>query len=143
RFYTLLIENIQQNTIVQPSEFQYNQLQQMYSSNLYCSCSSISMNYSTFITIQPSFHQVCSSGIVSDQLINYNFDNAFNPSIIYNINDYRFSGKYPFELLSIFCEQAQHTVNISLETFLQAQFASSQVISPDFFEFKIHSSIRN
>ncbi|CAF1332867.1 unnamed protein product, partial [Rotaria sordida] len=87
-FYLLLNEDLQQKTIHQPSKFQYKELEKIYSSNLYCPCSTVSMSYSTFITIEPYFHQVCSSDFISDAWINYikGNDNLIDYS---SIPDYR------------------------------------------------------
>ncbi|CAF5191520.1 unnamed protein product, partial [Rotaria sp. Silwood1] len=41
------------------------------------------------------------------------------------------------------CQHAQQTVKISIKTFLQTQFLSSQVISKNRFETKINSSIND
>ncbi|CAF0805382.1 unnamed protein product [Rotaria sordida] len=134
--------DLQQKTIHQPSEFQFNELEKIYSSNLYCPCSTVSMSYSTFITIEPYFHQACSSDITSDAWINYtkgeNQQNDYFPTF-----DYRNSGVFQFQLLSMLCQYAQQTVNISMKTFLQTQFLSSQVISQNRFETKVNSSIND
>ncbi|CAF4128482.1 unnamed protein product, partial [Rotaria sordida] len=141
-FYLLLNKDLQQKTIHQPSEFQFKELEKIYSSNLYCPCSTDSMSYSTFITIEPYFHQVCLSDITSDAWINYvkgdNIRNAY-----YSRLDYRNSGVYQFQLLSMLCQHAQQTVNISIKTFLQTQFLSSQVISQNRFETKVNSTIND
>ncbi|CAF1268170.1 unnamed protein product [Rotaria sordida] len=132
----------QQKTIHQPSEFQFKELEKIYSSNLYCPCSTDSMSYSTFITIEPYFHQVCLSDITSDAWINYvKGDNIRND--YYSRLDYRHSGVYQFQLLSMLCQHAQQTVNISIKTFLQTQFLSSQVISQNRFETKVNSTIND
>ncbi|CAF5049793.1 unnamed protein product, partial [Rotaria sp. Silwood1] len=139
-FYLLLNEDLQQTTIHQPLEFQYKQLEELYSSNLYCPCSTVSMSYSTFMTIEPYFHQVCSSGMITDAWINYTRStDGITP--LYAMFDYRVSAVFLFQLLSMFCQHAQQTVNISIRTFLQTQFLSSQVISNDRFETKVNSSI--
>ena len=140
--YLLLNKELQQKTIAQPSELQFQNLETIYSSNLYCPCSIISMNYSSFLTIKRSFHQVCSSDIVSDIWINYiKGDNMLND--YYPIFDLRNGGVSLFQLLAMLCEHAQQTVDISIKTFLQTQFLSSQVISQNRFEIKINSSVND
>ncbi|CAF4869060.1 unnamed protein product [Rotaria sp. Silwood1] len=141
-FYLLFNEDLQEKTIHQPSEFQYEKLEKTYSSNLYCPCSTVSMSYSTFITIESYFHQVCSSDLISDRWINYiKGDDVMNDYLA--IFDYQNSGVFHFQLLSLLCQHAQETVNISIKTFLQTQFLSSQVISQNRFEAKINSSIND
>ncbi|CAF1632663.1 unnamed protein product [Rotaria sp. Silwood1] len=141
-FYLLLKEDLQQKTIYQPSEFQFKELEKIYSSNLFCPCSTISMSYSTFVTIESYFHQVCSSDFMLDAWINYiKGDNMLND--YFPMFDYRNSGVLQFQLLSMLCQHAQQTVKISIKTFLQTQFLSSQVISKNRFETKINSSIND
>ncbi|CAF4327728.1 unnamed protein product [Rotaria sp. Silwood2] len=140
--YLLLNEDLQQKTIHQPSEFQYKELEKIYSLSLYCPCSTVSMNYSTFITIEPYFHQVCSSDLISDAWINYvKGDNVMNDYA--PIYDYLNSGVFYFQLLSLLCQHAQQTVNISIKAFVQTQFLSSQVIPQNRFETKVNSSIND
>ena len=141
--YVLLIEAIHQRTIVRPSLSQYEQLDRKYSSKVYCPCSLISMNYSTFIKVRLSFHQVCSSDIVSDQWIDY--VNRFGKDVYvsYYSNDYRLVGASQFQLLSVLCQHAQQTVNTSLETFFHSKLVTLQVISRERFEAKINSFIDN
>ena len=77
------------------------------------------MNYSTFITIESFYDPLCSSDLVSDQWINYNNDFLISTKSIYDSNDYRVSAGRQFQLLSMFCQQARQTVNVTLQTFLQ------------------------
>ncbi|CAF3460625.1 unnamed protein product, partial [Rotaria sp. Silwood2] len=129
-------------TIHQPSEFQYKELEKIYSSNLYCPCSTVSISYSAFITIEPYFHQVWPSDFISDAWINYiSGDEMMNDFL--SIFDYQNSGVFHFQLLSLLYQHSQQTVNISIKTFLQTQFLSSQVISQNRFEAKINSSIND
>ncbi|CAF1202986.1 unnamed protein product [Rotaria sordida] len=117
-FYLLLNEDLQQNTIRQPLEFQYKELEKTYSSNLYYPCSTVSMNHSTLIMIEPYFHQICSSDLISDAWMdNINGDHVMND--YFSIFDYRNSGIFHFQLLSLLCQHSQQTVNISIKTFLQ------------------------
>ncbi|CAF1397819.1 unnamed protein product [Rotaria sp. Silwood1] len=139
-FCTLLSKDLQQKTIHQPSEFQYKELEKLNYSNLHCSCSTVSMNYSTFITIESYFHQVCSSDLISDSWINF-LDSDNWDKLYVAIFDYRMSGVFQFQLLSMFCEHAQQTVHTNIKTLLQTQFLSSQVISKDRFEIQINSLI--
>ncbi|CAF4595068.1 unnamed protein product [Rotaria sp. Silwood2] len=141
-FYSLLNEDLLEKTIYQPSEFQYKTLEKVYSSNLYCPCSTVSMNYSTFITIESYFHQVCSSDLVSNAWVDYTEgDDVMND--LSAIFDYLNSGVSHFHLLSLLCQHAQQTVNMSITTFLQEQFLSSQLISANRFEAKMNSSFND
>ena len=140
-FYSLLIEKIQRETVLDPSESEFNRLEQLYSTSLTCPCSFTSMNYSTFIDIKPHHHQLCSSDLVSTEWIAYN--DEMDPHAIYRFNDYRGLSSNYFRLLAMFCRKAQETNNDALEAFLQTQLISAQVIPQQLFEYQFNSSIRN
>lgn len=140
-FYSLLIEEIHRKTILNPSESEYNRLEQMYHDSLSCPCTSISVNYSTFIQIEPYFHQVCSSDLVSDEWIEYN--SGSDPNALYRFNEYRGIVTNSFLLLEMFCQESRRTIDDALGVFLQTQFVSAQVISRQLFESQANLSIHN
>ncbi|CAF0842656.1 unnamed protein product [Adineta steineri] len=92
------------------------------------------MTYANFITIQPSYHQVCSSDLVSPQWIQYNTRTTGN----YTYTDYRLNSQPQFQLLATFCQQVQQIVDNGIKTFLQTQLVSSQIDSQDLFESEIN-----
>ncbi|CAF4365488.1 unnamed protein product, partial [Adineta steineri] len=94
------------------------------------------MTYSNFITIQPYYHQVCSSNFVSSQWIQYSISNIKNST--YYFADYAINSQSQFQLLTMLCQQAQQIVDNGIETFLQTQFISSQIDSQDLFQSKIN-----
>lgn len=47
-----------QITVKRPSQALFESLDQKYPNTLYCPCSTIAINYATFIRIQPTYHQV-------------------------------------------------------------------------------------
>jgi hypothetical protein len=93
------------------------------------------MSYLTFITVQPQYHQLCSSDLVSQQWIMYIADSRKLSSPRYYL-DYRNNAGGQFQSLSMFCQQAQQTIDDALRIILQAQFVSSQVISQQLFELE-------
>ncbi|CAF0862508.1 unnamed protein product [Adineta steineri] len=137
--YILIEEGVHRITILKPTETQYEHFQQIYSNKSICPCSSITMTYANFITIQPSYHQVCSSDLVSPQWILYN--TRATTGVLYTYFDYRLNSQPQFQLLAMFCQQAQQIVDNGIKTFLQTQFISSQIDYEDLFESKINLSI--
>ncbi|CAF1510720.1 unnamed protein product [Adineta ricciae] len=133
--------SIQSKTIHNPSQSQYIELQQEYSRTLSCSCSSILMLYSIFITLQPYYHQLCSSYLVSKEWIYY--IRQINNTQGFNAFDFQATAPSQFLSLSMFCQQAKQTVDEASDIFLQTKFISSQVISPQSFELQINSSIED
>ncbi|CAF1505675.1 unnamed protein product [Adineta steineri] len=137
--YILIEEGVHRITILKPTENQYKHFQKIYSNKSICPCSSMTMTYANFITIQPYYHQVCSSDLVSSQWIQYNAKTT--TGLAYAILDYRLNSQPQFQLLAMFCQQAQQIVDNGIKIFLQTQFVSSQIDSQDLFESKINLSI--
>ena len=136
-----MVEEIHRVTVNNPNELDYNLLDQMYSDQLSCPCTSISTNYSSFINIEPQYHQLCSSDLVSTAWMNYH--NNYDYNLFYPIDDYRIIATGYFQLLSMFCQYAHQTIDTALQIYLQNQFVSSRVVSKHLFESQINSSIRN
>ncbi len=140
--YLLLRKEIHHETILNPTESHYIHLQQTYPHSLSCPCNSISMPYSTFITIERSIHQICSSDLISSQWIEYTGSYIRLGLATYNL-DYRSSASGQFRLLAILCQQTQQTINDSLQVFLQTQLIGSQIIPQQLFESQINSTIQD
>jgi hypothetical protein len=75
---------------------------------------------------------LCSGDLISDRWITYLLKNGLY-EITFYIYDY-VPGQ--FKSLSMFCQQAQQTIDDALRIILQAQFVSSQVISQQLFELE-------
>ncbi|CAF3867982.1 unnamed protein product [Adineta steineri] len=139
--YVFLQKSIQSKTIFYPTESQFAQLQEKYPRSLSCPCSSISISYSNFTTIQPQYHQLCRSDLISGEWIHY-MEESTNGKALYT-DDYRYVATSYFQLLSLFCEQADETIVNALEIFLRTEFISSQVLAEESFENQINSSIED
>ncbi|CAF0796397.1 unnamed protein product [Didymodactylos carnosus] len=139
--YLSLGEELHRETALNPSESQYNHLQQTYPNSLICPCTSLSMSHQTFISIEPVYHQVCLSDFVSSAWIDFLAARQYNLFLF--IYDKRYNVNTQFRLLSTLCENAQQTVNDSLRLFLQTQFVSSQVIAQEIFHSQINSLIED
>ncbi|CAF0766068.1 unnamed protein product [Adineta steineri] len=138
--YTLLQRTIQSKTIPYPTQSEYLQLRKLYPNTLSCPCTSISMPYSTFIKLQPYYHQLCSSNFTSQEWISYTA--IMGRQSVY-FSDYRGTATIQFQTLSMFCEEAHQTINDTLRIFFQTKFVSIQVISEQSFEFQMNSLIEN
>ncbi|CAF0788937.1 unnamed protein product [Adineta steineri] len=137
--YVFLQKSIQSKTIFYPTESQFTQLQEKYPRSLSCPCSSVSIPYSNFTTIEPQYHQLCGSDLISKEWIAYIKESA-HANGIYNW-DYRIIATKYFELLSLFCEQAKEIIVNAREIFLRTELVSLQVLAKDSFENQINSSI--
>ncbi|CAF1195437.1 unnamed protein product [Adineta steineri] len=139
--YVFLQKSIQSKTISYPTESQFTQLQEKYSQSLSCPCSSVSIPYLNFTTIQPQYHQLCQSDLISEGWIHY-MKESINENNMYYF-DYRIISTNYFQLLSIFCEQAKETIDNALEIFLRTEFVSSQALAKESFQNQIDSSIED
>ncbi|UJR18485.1 hypothetical protein I4U23_005391 [Adineta vaga] len=135
--YNATKRSIQSKTILNPTQSQYIQLYQQYPHTFICPCSSISMSYSTFITIEPQYHQLCSSYFISTQWMDY--IEMISGNIFVSDNDYRMNAPFHFNSLAMFCQQAKQSINESSETFLQTKFVTSQLLSQQTFQSQINS----
>ncbi|CAF1386151.1 unnamed protein product, partial [Adineta steineri] len=139
--YVFLQESVQSKTISYPTESQFIQLQQKYSRSLSCPCSSISISYSNFTIIQPQYHQLCRSVLISESWIRYITESIDSSGTFHY--DYRLISISYFQLLSIFCEQAKEIIDNALEIFLRTEFVSSQALTNESFQNQIDSSIED
>ena len=135
-----LTREIRRETVLNPTESQYNQLQQIYSS-LICPCRNISMSHEIFISIKPIYHQVCSSDYVSPSWIR--FLNEAQAGFSTSLFPYQINLGAQFTMLSIFCESIEQTIDDALRTFLQTQFVSSVVLAQDIFDPQIRLLVQN
>ena len=55
--------------IKEPSIVKYKQLQAIYATNLDCPCSTVTIPYDTFASVQFRLHEICSSIFISDDWI--------------------------------------------------------------------------
>ena len=128
-FYTSLKKQILTETVIDPSEPIYFQLESSYSSSLRCQCSQMLINYETFLNVRPIFHPVCASDLVSLAWVDLLRENYRPPP--YGYADLFSMGAGLFQLLTIFCETTNTTIYDSLETFLHRQIVTAEVLSKD------------
>ncbi|CAF4672582.1 unnamed protein product, partial [Rotaria sp. Silwood2] len=138
--YHLIRKRIQRKTILNPSLSKYLELSQINSIDLYCPCTSISTSYSTLISIEVHYHQLCSSYLVSSRWIAYS--NSIS-RILGDLYDYRNHAGNQFQTLSMFCEQAQQIMNNSLSIFLKTNLFSLQVIRKNQLKSQLDSAIED
>jgi hypothetical protein len=122
-------------TVSNPTVDQFERLHRQYSTELSCPCRRLSINYSSIMSIQPRFHQVCSSAFVqSEKWLSYwpvVFANRSRPT--FNSFDFRQAGRPFFVLLKAFCELATKTIANALIVFYSNQLYSTQVLERDLF----------
>ena len=139
--YTFLTVSVHHDTVFNPSEPKYIELEHKYPTSLSCPCSSISVSYSAFMTIQPEYHQACSSDLITVEWIVYNF--LLNNDLYLSLGDYRLYAGSQFQTLAVSCAQSKRAIKNALGGFLQTQLVSSQVISKELFQSQFESLIHD
>ncbi|CAF1027933.1 unnamed protein product [Adineta ricciae] len=128
-YFSLSIE-IKTFIIDKPSQITYEKLQKNHASTLLCPCSTNTILYRNFLSISPVYHEICSSGFISDQWL----------TSLHNINrtryyqlDFRATATSLFQLLRTFCEWNKRKNQIAINQFETTMFLSRFVISPEDF----------
>ncbi|CAF0806123.1 unnamed protein product [Adineta steineri] len=120
-----------------PSQTQYENLLMLNSTTLQCPCHNISIPYKHFITINNTFHQVCSSDFVKEKWIDFLFIGGKWRN--YDRVDLRSRGAAYFDLLSALCKISKITISNAIEQFLDDVFISATVVSES--EFNMHMNV--
>ena len=114
--------------IAQPSLSTYQKLSNTFSDSLQCPCSKISIEYESFVTVQPRFHQICSSEFMSHNWILY-VDKGIDQFIRFNRTDFRATATGQFHLLASLCKLSQKTTNNALSQLLASGYIDAQLTS--------------
>ncbi|CAF0796413.1 unnamed protein product [Adineta steineri] len=133
---------IQKTVIInQPSLSLYKQLEEKYPNTLVCPCTSISNEYSTFISsLTPIYNQICSSDFVSDKWLNYvNYRSFTEAKYQYNM-DFRHTGYSFFAMLRTLCALASKKINDQLIVFYLTELLTENAISEDTFLANIQAA---
>lgn len=106
-----------------PTPDTYQRLLDTYPGTLVCPCSQFSLSYSTFVTLIPRFHPICSSDFVSDPWLAYLYHDDASSYIPIDI---RSVGNAQFQLLRTLCESSKQAIDNAFKaTFTSTLFVSS------------------
>ncbi|CAF1649337.1 unnamed protein product [Adineta ricciae] len=134
----LTLSLINKNTLIiikNPSREQFDALP----SGEQCQCSQISLPYGKFMSLNVTYHQVCSSDFVSDRWINaINF--GANSSY-FHVRDFRAIGSAQFQALAGFCRLAKSNVERSIDVFSTNALLSPYVLPDIAFHSQMNASI--
>ncbi|UJR11653.1 hypothetical protein I4U23_015834 [Adineta vaga] len=111
------------------------------SSTLECSCQQITIPYSSFISIDPHFHQLCSSDFTN---MNSNWTNVLYSYGIddeHPYDDYRLFALPHFRTLSSLCNLSKTTVINNLNRFSSKTLISKQIQSYDTIQSQIENAV--
>ena len=125
--------------IMKPSPVTYQGLLADYQNSLQCPCLHISIEYQSFLTIAPRMHPICSSVFVSDDWIDYIFNN--NDPLLLNYTDFRTTAAGQFQLLASLCQLSQQVVDDALLNLATSNFINSQLLSSDLLDERIRALV--
>lgn len=121
-------------TIETPSAEDFIILQSLQYAKISCPCQTITTPYEAFITLEPVFHPVCSSGFVTREWSDTLF---YENASMYLPVDIRSTLSAQYQLLSSLCALAQQTVDNEVRLFKATQFTSTQVILNSSFQVQV------
>ncbi|CAF3948424.1 unnamed protein product [Adineta steineri] len=95
-----------------------------------CDCSETSVPHKDFISLQPIYHQVCSSDFVTQRWIDYLYDSTKHS--FYFHADFRSTAMQQFQLLAILCQSSIQETEDGLDLFFHTEIISGKLMSEDF-----------
>jgi hypothetical protein len=125
-------------TISSPTESTFELLQAHYSSTFSCPCSQIAIQYSNFLSVEPSaYHQVCSSDFINPNFFISLWGSESLSSYYWSIDVKILSSQ--FRLLSAFCSLAKTAIDRKVETFFSREFITVETLIRNSFEAQMDS----
>ncbi|CAF1430761.1 unnamed protein product [Adineta steineri] len=112
-----------------------------YSDELDYPCSMISFPYDEYVQIQPIFHQICSSDLISNEWRLNITANLISNLSAYNQRDYRLFLSTNLQFLNGLCQLSMQTVHQSIQQSLSSLFITKQLLSEENFNLHINSMI--
>ncbi|CAF1271274.1 unnamed protein product [Adineta steineri] len=140
-FYYCIIPFLNTVIILSPSFIEYSAL--IKYPTLKCPCSNIVIEYNKFLEIEPLYHELCQSDLVSDKWINHLFTLYEEGWINSNPSDFRRTGAFQFQTLSSLCQLAKNSMENNLESFQSTEFIQIELISEQSFHATINSFIKD
>ena len=109
-----------------PSQIQYEKLLASGFNALQCPCTHISVVHKQFVTVNTTYHQVCSSDFVKEPWLDYLFADSYWYN--YERSDIRVRGTAYFAFLSTLCTLSQTIITNAVEQFLMEEFVGARVM---------------
>ncbi|CAF4116566.1 unnamed protein product, partial [Adineta steineri] len=139
--YTLIQPQTLTKSFAAPSLNFYQNLMNEHSDELECPCSLISSPYDEYLQIQPIFHQICSSDLISNEWRLNITANIISNLSAYNQRDYRLFLSTHLQFLNGLCQLSMQTVNQSIQQSLSSLMITKQLLSEENFNLHINSMI--
>ena len=136
--YTIIRVQSKQIQILNPSLSTYIDLYTKYD-NVKCPCTQISIAYEHFLELSPSFHQVCSSDLISEEWIDFLFDQD-TTTLRYPV-DFRATAFNQFQILRQLCHLSDTAISDGILTLNKSQLVSGELLNEDLFIAQIKADI--
>lgn len=138
-FTLLLFTSLSVQTLVvterNPSFITHLALQALHPTTVRCPCSSPTISYATFLSLSPTFHEVCTSAFVSDAWL----------SLIVIISKRPTSWFTPLahhlQLLSTICRLTSETLDNAVHQFLTRSLTTSIVLAESDFASQLNRTV--
>lgn len=126
-------------TVKQPTFAIYKRLEAENLTALQCPCQIINIPYNSFISINPVMHQVCSSDITKEY-----YYSLLQQATKYQLlkTDWRTQASQQLQLLSKLCEQANNTIDDSVNRFKSRSLVTSNLLLETDFINQLNSTLR-
>ena len=138
--FTGLQTDIHTHEVRNPSAEIFANLYEKYSSTLQCSCSEISINYGSFVSLSPRYHPICSSAYLSSEWIN-SIEGTLNNDTFYQHEDFHMFGQSFFLTISVLCSTAQSTLNGAWFIFNHSTLITDNALSKEELLVRTHSAL--
>jgi hypothetical protein len=136
--YTAINGPIKNEIVYLPKLALYKKLQKQYPDTLRCPCSKTAIPYGTFVNVEPSFHQVCSSDFISQSWIDFAFET--NTTFIWPM-DIRTSLSPMWQLIAAVCSGAMKTIPDALNEFSSLPLINPLILPEDLLRTKTHTAL--
>ena len=106
-------------------------------SSLRCPCTQLSVPLKYFVALTPIYHEVCSS-----QFLSYRWIFLLDYPYAIDYADFLGSGS-TFKVLRLYCDQAERTVNNTLDLLYKTQLVTMDLLKYDLFTAQINSIVHS
>lgn len=126
-------------TIDNPTLEQYYELHKKYEKLLTCPCRIVASEYGSFLHVNYTLHQICSSSFVTNDWINY--INKFDDLSQAPKDEFRKFGSFIFRALTSLCKEVDNTIRYSRSRFYAEQYISIALTPHSIFQSRAESFV--
>ena len=137
--YTAFSEKTVTYTIQKPTRATYQTLLDTYGDRVQCPCTSLTVPFKSFTSIEARYHQICSSEFISDSFISQMF--ALRDANMYLGDFTQFSGTY-FAGIQTLCSLSQTVFNLSIGNLYANAFFNAKLLTNKAFHNLADEKVR-